>query len=137
MPLFSYKGQKQNNFGDSFSSDENFIGELTQFSVFSEVLSDADIIAMASIKSGACELGHQGNAVSWTDVLRNIHGDVTVRNSSWCNGETHVLCLRRDFKQKCDFYLYVFSTLNVTMLPQNACLVYRSFEDLTKVFFVL
>lgn len=84
----SFEGQKQDSFGGSFGGGESFVGELTQFTIFNKVLPDDDIAAMASVESGKCKHTHQGNIMSWTDVLDDAHhGNVTIRNASWCMGK--------------------------------------------------
>ncbi|XP_021365829.1 sushi, von Willebrand factor type A, EGF and pentraxin domain-containing protein 1-like [Mizuhopecten yessoensis] len=74
-------GQKQHTAGDSFSSSEAFIGELSQFNVFDRVLDNEDIMRLAN--QNICNKTY-GNVVAWTEVVGNHHGNVRIRRGSHC-----------------------------------------------------
>ncbi|XP_033755862.1 LOW QUALITY PROTEIN: sushi, von Willebrand factor type A, EGF and pentraxin domain-containing protein 1-like [Pecten maximus] len=74
-------GQEQDSVGDTFSSSEAFVGEMSQFNVFDWVLDNEDIMKLAN--QNVCNKTY-GNVVAWTEVVGNVHGNVRMRQGSHC-----------------------------------------------------
>ena len=83
--MFASAGQDQDFIGGGFNIRESFIGELSQFGMFDRLLRGDEILALASGNGKTCKHA-EGNVVSWTDFAAGLHGDVILRNTSWCLG---------------------------------------------------
>ncbi|XP_046552994.1 sushi, von Willebrand factor type A, EGF and pentraxin domain-containing protein 1-like isoform X1 [Haliotis rubra] len=74
-------GQQQNTQGNIFNFWESFIGEISQFNIYGEPLSEDQITVLAN--QSKCDMSY-GSVLSWTQVVDGIYGHVLIRNRSRC-----------------------------------------------------
>ncbi|XP_046361832.2 sushi, von Willebrand factor type A, EGF and pentraxin domain-containing protein 1-like isoform X2 [Haliotis rufescens] len=74
-------GQQQNTQGNIFNFWESFIGEISQFNIYDEPLSEGQITVLAN--QSQCDMSY-GTVLSWTQVMDGIYGDVLISNRSRC-----------------------------------------------------
>ncbi|XP_035230959.1 neurogenic locus notch homolog protein 2-like, partial [Stegodyphus dumicola] len=71
-------GQEQDSLGGTFSVSEAFVGNITEFNVWDQYMSEDQIKQLSS----SC--GFVGNVIPWFTALRHISGSVLVEENEWC-----------------------------------------------------
>ncbi|XP_070566983.1 neuronal pentraxin receptor-like [Ptychodera flava] len=72
-------GQDQDSLGGGYDAHQALIGSLTEFNMWSRVLSDDEILAVAN----DCSIG--GDVFTWYNVSLHIEGDVSLATSDICH----------------------------------------------------
>ncbi|XP_077983821.1 sushi, von Willebrand factor type A, EGF and pentraxin domain-containing protein 1-like [Glandiceps talaboti] len=79
-------GQEQDELGGGFNPSETFIGDMSRLNIWNSVLTESDIVVMASHCSDRI-----GNIVAWSDFELNTMAEVEITVSAFC--EEIDLCL--------------------------------------------
>ena len=74
-------GQEQDAPGGKFNKTEAFPGSLAQVNMWDRVFSAKEISQFAS----SCNMGGEGNALSWQDVLKSLRNGIVKENVASCS----------------------------------------------------
>ena len=76
-------GQEQDSLGGQFNLLESFSGSLTALHIWDYILAPGEVLSLVN----SCENKTTGNVKSWADFQTNLHGQLEITTSSFCQSK--------------------------------------------------